>query len=152
MRILRSPRPPGRLIPLTLIALAAVTLAAGALPTSGPLTAPETTTPGAATAPPVSPPAAQSEVEAEVIVLRPTGFEPEEISRPAGRVLFAVDNQSGVDELVLRLEAEDGNLLHETRAARRTNVLRKVVNFRPGVYTLTEANNPEWRCRITITH
>lgn len=152
MRILRLRRPLRRLTPLVLTALAAVTLAAGAFTTPAHLPAPETT-PSAAPAPPVSPPpAAQSEVEAEVVVLHPTGFEPSEISRPAGRILFAVDNRSGEDELVLRLEEEGGKLLHEARAGRRTNVLRKVLTLRPGVYVITEASNPEWRCRITITH
>src|SRR5687768_852004 len=32
-------------------------------------------------------------VEAEVIALRPSGFEPAEITRPAGRVLMAVSDQ-----------------------------------------------------------
>ncbi|MDQ3804574.1 MAG: hypothetical protein M3416_12165 [Acidobacteriota bacterium] len=137
MRILRFRRPARRLIPLALTVLAAATLAANALPTPDPAPAP---------------PPAQAEAEAEVITLTPTGFEPAEIYRPAGRVLLAVDNRSGEEEVVLRLEHEDGERVHEGRASRSANALRKAVNLRPGVYTLAEANHPEWQCRITITH
>jgi hypothetical protein len=153
MRIPRFRRPARRLIPLALTILAAATLAAKAFPTRDP--APESvTTPAAAAAPaPARAPAsAQSEAEAEVITLTPEGFEPAEIYRPAGRVLLAVDNRSGEEELVLRLEREDGERVHEGRAPRSSSALRKALNLRPGVYTLTEANHAEWQCRITITH
>ena len=90
-------------------------------------------------------------VEAEVIALRPTGFEPAEITRPAGRVLMAVSNQSGTTEAVLRLSKEGDKRAHEVRLSKNKRLWRKVVDLAPGDYTLTEASHPEWTCRITIT-
>jgi len=95
---------------------------------------------------------AQQEVETEVITLRPSGFEPAEIVRPAGRVMFAVDNRSGAGEVVLRLARAGGDQLNKARASRNTRALREVVNLAPGEYTLTETGHTEWVCRITITH
>src|SRR5258707_9850968 len=38
------------------------------------------------------------QIEVELITVRPTGFEPKEITRPPGRFLLGVDNKSGLDE------------------------------------------------------
>lgn len=89
-------------------------------------------------------------VEAELITLRPTGFDPAEITRPRGRFLLAVDNRSGLDELVLRIDRQDKGRIHERRMARGKLSWRQVVDLQPGSYLLTEANHPEWVCRITI--
>jgi len=40
----------------------------------------------------------QAPVQAELITVTPTGFEPSELTRPKGRFLLAIDNQSGLDE------------------------------------------------------
>ena len=47
-----------------------------------------------------------------MIALRPSGFEPAEITRPAGRVLMAVSDQSGLEGSVLLLtkEGEGGGM------------------------------------------
>ena len=92
----------------------------------------------------------QERVEAEVIALRPTGFEPAAVRRPAGRALVAVDNGSGLDKVVLRLERGDDQLLHEVRLPRGRKKWRQAVNFTPGTYRLTVAGQPEWVCAITI--
>ena len=149
--LLRARWPRLALVPLAVLIASA--LAATAFPALLPfdeLTSP--LPPEAVAAPPAAPVVARQEVEAEIINIGPGGFEPTEIARPAGRVLLAVDNRSGEEGLVLRLEQEGGERFYEGRATRGTNALRKVVNLRPGVYTLSEANHPEWQCRITITH
>jgi hypothetical protein len=104
-------------------------------------------------APPAAPArtsSGQERVEAEVITLGPTGFEPAEIRRPAGRALLAVDNESGLEEAVIRLTRADGQLLHEARIPRRQKKWRQVFDFTPGVYTLTVVDRSEWSCSITI--
>ena len=93
----------------------------------------------------------QEAVEAEVIALRPSGFEPAEITRPAGRVLVAVSNQTGAADAVLRLSKEGDKRAHEVRLSKSKRLWRKVVELAPGDYTLTEASHPEWTCRIVIT-
>jgi hypothetical protein len=95
--------------------------------------------------------ARQQAVEAEVIALRPSGFEPAEITRPAGRVLMAVSDQSGLENAVLRLTKEGDRRVQEVRLSRRKRLWRKVVDLAPGDYILTEASHPEWACRITVT-
>ena len=84
------------------------------------------------------------------ILLKPAGFVPREISRPAGPYYFAVGNLSGVREVALRLDREHGERLHQVNA-RREKPWRQIVHLAPGIYLLTEANHPEWVCRITIT-
>ncbi len=38
------------------------------------------------------------------IAIRPTGFEPKEVSRPAGRVWLSIRNHTGLDDVSLILE------------------------------------------------
>ncbi|MCA1629738.1 MAG: hypothetical protein LC785_14170 [Acidobacteria bacterium] len=99
-------------------------------------------------------PAVVARLESEHITIRPTGFEPTEITRPAGRVLLVVNDRSGLDSLDLRLDAGALPRLFEVRVPRDTKgrrEWRQLVLLAPGRYVLTEAGHPEWVCRITIT-
>lgn len=92
------------------------------------------------------------EAEAEIITVRPTGFEPAEITRPRGEFNLTVQNLTGLDELSLRLDREDGGeRLHEVRTLRGRRNWRKNINLPPGAYLLTEADHPGWVCRVIIT-
>jgi hypothetical protein len=90
-------------------------------------------------------------LEAEIITILPTGFEPAELSRPRGPVVLSIFNRSGLEEVNVRLEAEAGPQLKEVRAPRKRLDIKEVVNLRPGRYRLTETNHPEWSCVITVT-
>lgn len=90
-------------------------------------------------------------VEALPLQLKRGGFVPMEITRPAGDFLFSVSNQSGVAEIDLRLGRENGARLHEARLKRERLRWRQQVRLTPGTYLLTEANHPNWVCRIVIT-
>jgi hypothetical protein len=90
------------------------------------------------------------QLEAERFTIRATGFEPGEISRPAGRFLLAVENRSGLKELVLRLSNESGKLLREVRITGKQPDWNDIIDAPGGNYILTEANHPDWACRITI--
>lgn len=99
-----------------------------------------------------SPEARQEGRVAKVLLLtvRPTGFEPAEATLTAGEYLTVVQNRSGLRRLTLRLNEDSrGRLLEMSLKARLD--WRRRVNLAPGSYTLTEVNNPEWVCRITIT-
>jgi hypothetical protein len=89
-------------------------------------------------------------LEAEIITITRTGFEPAEITRSEGRFLLAIQDRSGLAELKLRVsrEGEGAQFLVPTLKKRR--VWRDVVNPPRGRYLLTEANHPEWRCLIAI--
>jgi hypothetical protein len=86
-----------------------------------------------------------------LVTIRPFGFEPADITRPAGPFLLEVHNRSGLREVVLRIDREAGNRLYEERVPRRKLDWRTIVNVPPGRYLLTEEGHPTWVCRITIT-
>lgn len=91
-----------------------------------------------------------NQVEAEIVTITPTGFEPATIRRPQGRFLLAVDNRSGLSEVPLYWERETGTRLNSTPT--RTGKLRwrDIIDFPPGTYILRAANDDSWRCRITL--
>ena len=89
-------------------------------------------------------------IEAEIIVLRPWGFEPTEISRPAGPFFLAVDNRSGLDHVDVSLHLETGPKFHAISVSKNKTKWRQKMTLPPGTYVLREASHPEWRCRITI--
>jgi len=90
-------------------------------------------------------------IETELVTIRPHGFEPEEITRLDGPFILAVDNRSGLEEVALRLAGVAGNRLKEVIIPRKKLNWRDALDLPPGRYVLTEANHPDWICRITIT-
>lgn len=85
------------------------------------------------------------------VMLRAGGFVPREISRPAGEYVLSVNDQSGLPGLALRLQRENGERMHEAKVSRRKPYWRQLLRLTPGTYLITEANHPEWVCRITVT-
>ncbi len=85
------------------------------------------------------------------VMLRAGGFVPREISRPAGEYVLSVNNQSGIPGLELRLTRENGERMHEAKLSHRKPYLRQPLRLTPGTYMITEADHPEWVCRITVT-
>lgn len=90
-------------------------------------------------------------MQVELMTVRRHGFEPAEITRPRGQFLLAVDNRSGLEEVNLRIIREAGNGVREIKVNRRNPDWRGLVNLPPGSYRMTEADHPDWSCRITIT-
>ena len=88
---------------------------------------------------------------AEHVTLRATGFEPAEFTRPAGRFLLAIDNQTQMGEVAFRVVSDNGlpDRIFPLRPQRFR--LRQMVDLLPGHYTLVVPNHPGWVCRITIT-
>ena len=94
---------------------------------------------------------ADKRVETEVITIRPTGFEPAQISRPQGRFLLAINNRSGLQEITLNLDREAGNRLPKKQKPKGKSRWSEVMDLPPGRYILAESNHPKWVCKITIT-
>jgi hypothetical protein len=88
--------------------------------------------------------------EVEQIDLRPSGFEPSEITRPSGRFLLGVNNRTGLTDLSLTLVHESGRSAASKRLS-RVKTWREVLDLHPGRYVLREATHRDWLCRITIT-
>jgi hypothetical protein len=91
------------------------------------------------------------QLEAELVTITPTGFEPGDITRPHGRFLFAVDNRSGLDEVEMYLERETGARVHSSLTRKGKLAWREVLDLPPGTYILRAANDQSWHCRITLT-
>jgi len=90
-------------------------------------------------------------LEAEIITIRPNGFEPDELSRPKGRFILMVDNRSGIADVELQLDRETGARLHQVSVPSDEQDWNDEFDLPPGQYVLREAGHPEWSCRITIT-
>lgn len=105
----------------------------------------------AGVAQPVQPP---NVLETQRITLRPTGFEPAEITRPAGRFLLAINDRSGQHDSGFVLRRSIGDQLREFRLSEtpRKREWREVVNLPPGRYVLSDTANPERVCYILLTN
>lgn len=90
-------------------------------------------------------------IEPVMITLKPTGFEPKEITRPQGLFLLIVNNRSNNPDITLRLDHETGRRTHEEHLHGGKIDWRQPVDLTPGRYVLTEPNHPEWTCSFTIT-
>ena len=93
----------------------------------------------------------QAPVQAELITITPTGFEPSEITRRRGRFLLAIDNQSGLDDVEFYFERETGGRVNVPLSRRGKLAWREIIDLTPGTYILRATNDESWRCRITIT-
>jgi hypothetical protein len=90
-------------------------------------------------------------VQAELVTILPTGFEPAQITRPPGRFILLVQNRSGLEAVQLRLEHETGTRLHDVHVRREKLDWNNVIDLGPGRYVLTEADHPGWACYIIVT-
>jgi hypothetical protein len=90
-------------------------------------------------------------IEGELLVVRPSGFEPKQIKRPPGQpFLLAIDNQSGLPNLSLVLNSSIGPPVLKAALPREKKVWSEVLELPPGIYTLTESNHSDWVCTITV--
>ena len=90
-------------------------------------------------------------LDIEVITIRPTGFERTQLTRPKGIFGIAVENRSGLADMVLRLDQEGGRRLRQSQLSQTKLNWKEVLDLPPGNYVLTEAGKPNWTCRLTIT-
>jgi hypothetical protein len=86
----------------------------------------------------------------ELLTLRPTGFDPAEITIPTGTFLLAIDNLSDNPNITLALVEEKKNKLKDIKFESRNRDWREPINLKPGVYILSEISNPRWTCHITV--
>ena len=93
---------------------------------------------------------ARANLEGEVVTLRPSGFQPKQITRPAGPFLLLIENDSQVPSLTLRLSRQVGPQLRAVSVRREERDWSDIVDLPPGNYVVTEASHPAWACHITI--
>ena len=93
----------------------------------------------------------KSDLMALPIALRMNGFNPQEITRPAGNYLISVTNLTGLPDLTFQLDRENGERLHSAKVPKGKRSWREHVRLTPGDYVLSVTELPELTCRITIT-
>ncbi len=101
--------------------------------------------------PPIQGDPQNQRIEAELISIRPSGFEPTQITRPKGPFLLAIENRSGLKQIEFQLSAQGGTRLFQIKRSWERSDWNQVVDPPAGQYVLTEANHPNWKCTINIT-
>ena len=91
---------------------------------------------------------ADREAKALLFAVQPYGFEPTEMVVEEGRYLLVVQNRSGLDDLLVTLQADDATKVHEEHTQRRQ--WRKRFDLKKGTYRLIVENHPEWSCVIRV--
>lgn len=86
-----------------------------------------------------------------LLTIRPTGFDPKEITMPAGKYLVVVRNRTGLDQFSVRLERSNGARLYDVRLPRYKREWKQFLHLVPDTYVITETNHPDWVCRITVS-
>ncbi len=94
---------------------------------------------------------APSSIQVEPITLKPDGFEPKEVRRPATPFVLAVNNRSRLMDVSFGLFREDQHKVQEIKGSKGQIRLMKMIDLPPGNYLLKEVNHPEWMCHIVLS-
>ncbi len=88
--------------------------------------------------------------ELKRLTIRPTGFDPTQITCTKGRIVLAIYNRSGLDQVVLRIRTASGELRREIHVPKDEPNWRGAIELSPGRYTITEVNHSDWVCSINV--
>jgi hypothetical protein len=86
----------------------------------------------------------------ELVTVREFGFEPKLIKRPGGPFILRVENRSGRPGIKLSLVNENGASLREIPITMNILNWTEQLDLPAGKYSIQEASQPEWKCRIEI--
>jgi hypothetical protein len=84
------------------------------------------------------------------LVLRASGFEPNEVTWPRERFFLVIDNRTRISDITLRIDRVHGGRLKEVNLKSKKQRSAGVLDLPPGEYVLSEVNHPDWVCRIKI--
>jgi hypothetical protein len=129
-----------RALRVGLIALAVVTFATAAVVCAGLWTA------SAGSAASLQ---ASGALEGELFVIRPEGFLPAEIKRPAGPFFLAIHNRTGVSQASFKIESSSGSTVVDVQFPSDRLDWERIVDLPPDTYTVTETTRG-WTCRLTV--
>lgn len=91
-----------------------------------------------------------STVETVSVVLSPHAFTPAAVTRAAGQFRLEVVNQSGAQDLTLRIRRDGGGVVQEWSVHGTAQTWSEVVDLPQGGYDLTVAENPACLFHITL--
>lgn len=94
---------------------------------------------------------ALSPLKSVLFTIHSEGFEPNEITLPAGKYVFVVDNRSGSEDVQLNLRRGQSEKLKEAKLTRKEMDWNSVVELAPGQYTLIDLNRPNWSADIKVS-
>ena len=94
---------------------------------------------------------APSSITVDTLTLTPLGFEPKEITRPAGMFVLGVDNRLPAEQFSFELVRENGHGVRQLKMPKGQIRLRKLLNLPAGRYFLRVADHPEWTCSIVLS-
>jgi hypothetical protein len=89
-------------------------------------------------------------LEGEIVTIRPTGFDPPEITRQDGHFTLIVEDRSQLDAVTLYMDVSGGPQLAQADMPHEVLNWTQEFNLANGTYTLREANHPDWVCTIAI--
>jgi hypothetical protein len=84
------------------------------------------------------------------ITIEHYGFDPGAIGLPAGNVILAVRNHSGVPQVTLQLKDSTGKSVHDFPVQNGRLVWQESISLSAGAYTLTEAGHSGWICKVSV--
>lgn len=94
---------------------------------------------------------ASSPLKSVLFTIHTEGFEPNEITLPAGKYVLAVDNRSGSEDVQLNLRRGQSEKLKEAKLSRKQMDWNSVIELTPGQYSLSDLNRPKWSANIKVS-
>jgi len=94
--------------------------------------------------------AESQDIKVELITVRPTGFEPSQITRAAGKFVIGLADRTGLPGLQFFLLNQNDETVHEFSSGPGKVNVREMVDLPAGQYSHREAAH-SWTCTITIT-
>ena len=94
---------------------------------------------------------APSSITVDTLTLTHLGFEPREITRPAGKFVLGIDNRLLNEEFSFELVLENGHGVRQLKMPKGQIRSRKLLNLPAGRYVLRVAEHPEWTCTIVLS-
>ncbi len=95
--------------------------------------------------------ALSQETDVITTTLSPSGFSPSQLSHAPGRFDLKVVNESGQQQIDLRVKDASGERIAGTQISSKVRVWVGQLDLAPGAYVLSEATHPGWTCSITVT-
>jgi hypothetical protein len=91
------------------------------------------------------------QTQSVTVVLSAEGFQPAEITRPAGQFTLLIESQSRSGELVLQLKRDGAReVIREIRVPEGATSWSEELELAAGGYNLRAANNPAWLFHLTV--
>jgi hypothetical protein len=83
-------------------------------------------------------------------VARVQGFDLTHVKQKTGKILLCIYNRTGLKQLTIRLDDQNGKRTFEEKLGVDKRDLRQFFDLPKGNYVLTEVSHPQWSARIDV--